>query len=64
MHPNDYEDGYEAGKAKMLTPLDEQEAALKLANLLSVHGNDASRGEALVEKRIEVMSILARVQSR
>lgn len=62
MHPNDYEDGYEAGKKKMLEPLDDQEAALKLANLLSVYSNDASRGEALVKKRIEVMSILARVK--
>jgi hypothetical protein len=63
MHPNDYEDGYEAGKAKMLSPLTDQEAALKLANLISVWGNDALRAEAIVEKRIEVMSILARVQS-
>lgn len=50
------------GKDKILEPLDSQEAALKLANLLSVHSNDADRGDALVENRSKVMGILARVQ--
>lgn len=54
-------EGYGAGKARMLEPMTDQEAALKLANILSIHDNDASRGEVLVEKRIEVMNILSRI---
>jgi hypothetical protein len=57
-----YQTGYADGKRKMLELLDGQEAALKLANLLSVYTNDADRGEALVKRRIEVMNILARVR--
>lgn len=52
---------YEAGKSDALALITDQEAALKLANLLSIYDNDAARGEALVEERVKVINILSRI---
>lgn len=46
----------------MKGPIDDQKAILKLANIVSLYANDVDRGEALLERRAEVMEIYSRYE--